>query len=236
MIDDTGRSSYNGLLLSAQKRMSDNWSIMTNYTWSKCMSDPITTEITGATTMNPWNPDLDYSFCSSDRTHVWNLSAVAKVPTYSGKGFLGAIISDWQIAPIIRVSKGNRMSVTTGTDVALTGTGNQRAVQVLDDPYGDGSASNYLNTAAFALPATGTYTTDRPYLYVGPSRFVNDLAISRTFRMGGARTFQFRWEIFNVINHVNLDNPSTAMNSSTFGRITGSGDPRIMQLGFKFNF
>ena len=235
MIDDTGRSSFSGLLLSAQKRMSGNWSILTNYTWSKCMSDPVTTEITGATTMNPWNPDLDYSYCASDRTHVWNLSAVARIPTYKN-GVLGAIVSDWQIAPIVRFSSGGRMSVTTGVDNALTGTGGQRAIQILDDPYGDGTAKNFLNPAAFTAPATGTYSTDKPFLLVGPSRFLNDLAISRSFPMGGARSLQFRWEIFNVINHVNLDNPSSALNSSTFGQITGSGEPRIMQLALKFSF
>lgn len=235
-IDDTGRMAYDGLLLSAQKRMSGNWSVMTNYTLSKCMSDPLTTEITGATTMNPWNPDLDYSYCSSDRRHTWNLSAVVRVPTYTDKGILGTLISDWQIAPIIRVTSGSRMSVTTGTDVALTGTGNQRAVQVLDDPYGDGTAQNYLNPAAFQNPETGTYTTDKPYLYIGPSRFVNNLAISRAFRFGGARTLQFRWEIFNLINHVNLNNPTTALNNSNFGRITSADDPRIMQLALKFAF
>jgi hypothetical protein len=235
-IDDTGRSRYDGLLLSLQKRMSGNWSILTNYTLSKCMSDPVTTEITGATTMNPNDPNLDYSYCSSDRRSVWNLSLVARVPTYTNKGVLGALISDWQIAPIIRVQSGNRSSVTTGTDIALTGTGNQRAVQVLDDPYGDGSAANYLNPDAFENPARGTYSTDKPYLIVNPGGIQNDIAISRTFALGGSQTLQFRWEIFNVINHVNLDPPSTALNSSTFGQITSSGDPRIMQLGIKFGF
>jgi hypothetical protein len=235
MIDDTGQSAYNGLLLSAQKRMSNNWSVLTNYTWSRCKSDPITTEITGATTMNPWNPDLDYSYCSSDRTHVWNLSAVAVLPRL-GSGVLGAIISDWQIAPIVRVVSGNRSSVTTGTDVALTGTGNQRAVQILDDPYGDKTAANYLNPAAFANPATGTYSTIRPYLIVNPGRFQNDLAISRTFRMRGAQALQFRWEIFNVINHVNLGAPTTALNNANFGRILSADDPRIMQIALKYSF
>ncbi len=234
-ISDDGRTAYNGLLLSAQKRMSGNWSVLTNYTLSKCMSDPLTTEITGATTMNPWNPDLDYSYCGSDRRHTWNLSLVARLPTYSN-GILGAIISDWQIAPIIRVVSGDRSDVTTGTDVARTGTGSQRAVQVLDDPYGDGSAANYLNPAAFENPATGTYSTDKPNTLVNPGRFQNNIAISRTFRFGGARVFQFRWEIFNFLNHVNLGAPSTNLNSSTFGQITSADDPRIMQLGFKFAF
>jgi hypothetical protein len=50
------------------------------------------------------------------------------------------------------------------------------------------------------------------------------------------KALQFRWEIFNVINHVNLDPPSTAINSSTFGQITAAGSPRIMQLALKFAF
>lgn len=233
--DDTGRSIYHGLLLSAQKRMSHNWSLLTNYTLSKCMSDPATTEITGATTMNPWDPDLDYAYCSSDRRHVWNMSLVARVPTIS-KGVIGAIVSDWQIAPIVRVQTGNRSTVTLGVDRALTGTGNQRAVQILDDPYGDGTAAYYLNPAAFASPALGTYSTMKPYTIVNPGRLQNDISISRTFKLGGARTVQFRWEVFNVINHVNLNAPSTALNSSTFGRITGADDPRIMQLGLKFTY
>jgi hypothetical protein len=234
-LDDNGRSSYNGLLLSAQKRLSDNWSVLTNYTLSKCLSDPLTTEITGATTMNPADPDLDYSYCSSDRRHVWNLSLVARLPTYSN-GVLGALASDWQIAPIIRVQSGNRSSVTTGTDIALTGTGNQRAVQVLDDPYGDGTPEFYLNPEAFTRPDAGTYSTDKPFTIVNPGTFTNNVAISRMFSIGGVRTFQFRWEIFNLINHVNLDAPSTSLNSATFGQITGAGEPRIMQIGMKFAF
>jgi hypothetical protein len=131
---------------------------------------------------------------------------------------------------------GDRSSVTTGTDVALTGTGNQRAVQILDDPYGDGTPKFYLDPAAFARPATGTYSTDKPFTIVNPSRFQNDVSISRTFGLGGIRTLQFRWEVFNVINHVNLNGPSTALNSSTFGQITTADDPRIMQVAFKFSF
>ena len=29
---------------------------------------------------------------------------------------------------------------------------------------------------------------------------------------------QFRWEVFNVINHVNFNAPMTALNSATSGR------------------
>jgi hypothetical protein len=56
-VDDTGRGIYHGLLLSAQRRLKNNLSVLTNYTLSKCMSDPATTEITGPTIVDPNNPD-----------------------------------------------------------------------------------------------------------------------------------------------------------------------------------
>ena len=45
-----------------------------------------------------------------------------------------AVFSDWQVSPIVRWQSGDRSSVTTGVDNALTGLGSQRAVQVLDNP------------------------------------------------------------------------------------------------------
>ena len=184
-VDDTGRGIYHGLLLSAQRRLKNNLSVLTNYTLSKCMSDPATTEITGPTIVDPNNPDLDYSYCSSDRRHVFNVSAVVRVGEV-GSGVVKAVFSDWQFSPLVRWQSGNRSSITTGVDNALTGMGGQRAVQILDDPYGDGTPGNYLNRAAFTSPAAGTYSTLAPFSIVNPSRLQNDLAVTRTFKVGAS--------------------------------------------------
>jgi hypothetical protein len=204
------------------------------------MSDPATTEITGPTIVNPANPDLDYSYCSSDRRHVVNLSLVARTPGFENHALLRAIFGDWQASPIVRWQTGNRSSITTGVDNALTGLGNQRAVQILDDPYGSGGPSAYLNRAAFTSPAAGTYSDLRPFTIVNPGNFQNDFALTRTFKLAGAQSMQFRWEVFNVINHVNFAAPITALNSASFGQIQQTaqvgGDPRIMQFALKFTF
>ena len=234
-VDDSGRGNYHGLLLSAQRRMKNNLSVLTNWTISKCMSDPATTEITGPTIVNPNNPDLDYSYCSSDRRHVINVSMVTQTPAYANET-MRMLFSNWQFAPLVRWQSGNRATITTGVDNALTGLGGQRGVQILDDPYGDGTPGNYLNRAAFTTPATGTYSDLAPFSVVNPSRLTNDLAISRTFRLGTGQGFQFRWEIFNVINHVNYNAPTTALNSANFGKILSAGDPRIMQFALKVDF
>ena len=53
---------------------------------------------------------------------------------------------------MVRWQSGSRFSVTTGVDNALSGVGGQRAVQVMDNVYGDRSVSNYLNAAAYCVP------------------------------------------------------------------------------------
>ena len=233
-LDDSGRANYHGMLLSAQRRLKTGLSVLANYTLSKCMSDPATTELTGPTITDPNNPDLDYSACDSDRRHVVNTSVVWLSPAFSNKA-LDAVFGDWQIAPLIRWQSGSPYSVTTGVDNALSGMGNQRAVQVSDDIYGDRSVNNYLDINAFTSPQAGTYSTLKPNAFYGPSRFQNDLALTKNFQLQAHR-LQFRWEVFNVLNKANFNNPTSALNSTNFGRILSAGDPRIMQFALKYDF
>ena len=234
-LDDTGRANYGAALFSLQRRLKNNLSVLSNWTISKCMSDPATTEITGPTIVNPANPDLDYSYCSSDRRHVVNASVVVRTPEFQNRA-MRAVFGDWQLSPIVRWQSGNRSTITTGVDNALTGLGGQRGVQILDDPYGAGGPGAYLNRAAFASPTTGTYSTLTPFTILNPNILQNDFALTRTFKIAGAQNVQFRWEVFNLINHVNFNAPITALNSASFGQIQTAGDPRIMQFALKFIF
>ncbi len=234
-LDDTGRANYHAMFVQVQRRLKNQLSLLTNWTLSRCMSDPATTEITGPTIVNPSDPDLDYSYCASDRRHVVNVSVVWTTPRF-GNGALKALLSNWQVSPLVRWQTGNHSSVTTGVDNALTGLGGQRAVQILDNPYGDGTPNNYLNRAAFAPPAAGTYSRLAPFTIDNPSSLQNDIAVSRTFRVRQTQSVQVRWEVFNVLNHVRFNAPVTALNSASFGRIQSAGEPRIMQFALKFRF
>src|SRR5262249_48217024 len=131
---------------------------------------------------------------------------------------------------------GDHSTITTGIDNALTGMGNQRGVQILDNPYGSGAPDNYLVRAAFTSPAAGTYSSLAPFSIVNPSRLTNDLALTRSIRCASSRGVQLRWEIFNVLNHTNFNAPTTSLNSANFGKITTAQDPRIMQFAVKYDF
>jgi hypothetical protein len=235
-IDDGGNASYNAMLLSAQRRLTNNFSVLANWTFSHCLSDPATTEITGPTYVNPANRGLDRSNCDSDRRHVVNVSFVARTPKFANRS-LGLIAGGWQLSGIVRRQSGNYSTVITGVDNALTGIANQRAVQVRPSPYNaNRTVDHYLDRDAFASPAPGTLSSLAPFTILNPSSLQIDMALSRTFKVREGQNVQFRWEVFNVPNRLNANAPVTALNSGNFGKILSAQDPRIMQFALKYLF
>jgi len=238
-VDDGGTGSYNGLLLSVQSRFAKHVNALANWTWSHCISDPETTEITGPTFVDPNNRRADRSNCSSDRRHVVNLSSVLDTPKWSNI-WLNRIAGNWQLSTIFRYQTGDFLTVLTGQDNALTGIGIQRAVQLLPNPYVPSpSAAQYLNPAAFGFPASGTLSPARPFSVLNPSQVVLDAGLSRNFPIREAQRVQFKWEVFNVPNHANFAAPQATLASpSTFGKVLGPSvtGPRLMQFALKYEF
>src|SRR5262249_46508739 len=161
-----------------------NFSVLANWTYSHCIADPSTTELTGPSYVDPNNRRADRSNCSADHRQQVNISGVLTTPHIAG--LWGILANGWQASPILRWSTGSLTSVTYGTDVALTGAGNQRAQQILANVYGDRSVTNYLNINAFLAPAQappGVYATTRPFTVSGPNVMNLDLALSRNFKI-----------------------------------------------------
>ena len=144
--------------------------------------------------------------------------------------------SGWRLSPIFRILSGGYLSVLSGQDRALTSSGNPRVNQVLANPYGDKSVGNYLNPAAFAVPALGTLGTIGAGSIRGPGTWQFDTALSRTFQLRETQKLELRAEAFNVTNSLHLNDPITSFNSGIFGQITSAKDPRIMQFALKYVF
>jgi hypothetical protein len=240
--EDTGTSDYHGLLLSAQRRAVRGLALGANYTWSHCISDntSLGNNIGGLTFtyVDPNNREFDRGNCDSDRRHNLNVTGVVEPPAFSRPG-LHAIASGWRIAGIYRNTSGRYWTIFSGQDRALTGIGNQRAQQVLRNPYLDRDGLNFLNPAAFEQPAIGTLGNMGRNNIEGPGNWQIDAAISRLFPVRGTR-LEFRVEAFNVTNRLirmnpNMD-PNTDLSQNVFGQITTAGDPRIMQFAVKYVF
>ena len=233
-----GTQSYHGLLLSLQRRAARGVTIGGNYTWSHCDGDDSKATsggAPGATYTDPNNRALDRGNCVGDRRHLINMTAVVATPQFANHA-LRLMATGWRISGIYRWLSGDQMTITSGQDRTLSGVANQRPNQVLPDPYGNKSLTNFLNPAAFALPAIGTLGNMGTYNIAGPSTWQFDLMLSRVFQIHEKQTVEVRAEAYNVPNSLRPGDPTTNWSSNIFGQINTSYDPRIMQFALKYIF
>jgi hypothetical protein len=249
-LDAGATQSYNAMILSAQHRLSSNFSVLANWTYSHCIADPTTTELTGPTYVDPNNRHADRSNCSADHRQQINISGVLTSPNVHDR-MVGLVTNGWQLSPIFHWSVGNLTAATYGSDVAFTNAGNQRAQQILPDVYTpNGGPTNYLNLAAFLQPSAapaGVYATTKPYTIIGPDVWNIDMSLSRNFTIREHDTLTFRAEAFNLTNSVmfGFSNNTAAVTNAGFGYLTPSAQStapgntstaRIMQFALKFAF
>lgn len=235
--DMGGNSHYNGMLASIQHRFADNFTLLSNYTWSHCISDmDFTGELAGASYQDPLNRRGNRGNCNFDVRHIANTSLVAMSPLH-GHGWLSRLAGNWQVAPIVSIRSGMAINVTTGTDNSLRGVGQDRPNLVAASAYPDQKTpAAWLNRAAFIPNPAGTFGNIGKNAVRGPAAVNFDLSLSRNFQLRERARLEARAEAFNAINHANYNNPTTSLNSSNFGRILGAGDPRILQFAMKLHF
>ena len=247
--EDGGTGSYNAMLISVQRRRAKGLTISGNYTWSHCITDGVISQ-PGTTGLTPGLRRFTRGNCGTtsglqagaasvsggDRRHVVNLSTVVESPTFANST-LRLLGSGWQLSGILKLQSGTSFTVSAGTDVTLNGaTDNQRALQILADPYmPNKTRDQWLNPAAFARPANGQYGNAANTIR-GPGFVQLDMGLTRKFQIRETQSVEFRAEAFNLPNHVNPNNPSLLLNAQTFGKITSALDPRIMQLALKYVF
>jgi len=234
-----GTQTYRGLKLSFRRRSDAGISLNGNYTISRCFGDVTVggfPQLAQGYT-NPADPSMDRGHCDQDRTHLSNFTVGYQTPQLASKP-LRLVASHWRVSGILNARSGSWLTVTTGRDLSLNGQRfqEQRVNQVLDDPYGAGTLNNYLNPAAFAQPAPGTFGNHERNSIRGPGFWAIDMALSRLITLG-SQTVELRLESFNLMNNINWGNPNTTLSAGSFGRITSlTGAPRIMQFGVKYGW
>ena len=237
-LDDGANANYNAVILKAQHRFSQNFTLLASYTYSHCLQDAqlVVNDIgNGPLYQNPLNRNADYGSCEYDLRQNFVASLVAVSPKFSTR-WMNAAFGDWQLSPIISAHGGFPFNPTSGTDNSRTAQGVDRP-NIVGDPYVRNLNTRvWLNTAAFVGNPVGTFGNAGWNSLRGPHYFDMDLSLSRWFTVREAQRLQLRFEFFNVTNHVNFNNPSSGINVSTFGTIIGAGNPRIIQLAAKFIF
>ena len=76
VADDGISANYNGMLTSIEHRFAHNYTLLANYTWSKCLGIAPVTSLSGGIVQDPNNVRGDYGPCTYDAPHLFNLSMV----------------------------------------------------------------------------------------------------------------------------------------------------------------
>jgi hypothetical protein len=251
MSESTGDSSYHALQAWVNRRVTNRLAFQAAYTWAHAISN-IATASFSSTTTDPFNYDLDRGNADLDRRQMFTFNVVYNLPTFSG--VRKHILGDWQLNLIGALVGGAPLDITSGADTpGLAAAPSFRPNVVQGVPIylnSGGDPLQWLNPAAFSLPAAGQFGSLGRGVIRQPASQNFDIAIAKNWRFGERYNFQFRTEMFNAFNHANFtgvvtnaqfQNLRTAtdfgkIRDSNFGRITGTLAPREIQFGFKFSF
>ena len=203
---------YKSLQIGFVKRFSNRWSMRHAYTLQRANYVGLGNQ--GGRRVWLDNDILaDYGRFAGDRTHVLALSGT---------------VNPWStltIAASASAMSGSPINETIGRDAnADTDSNNDRPVAGVDDRV---------------LPIRSPLDSEGRAVIngiEGPGRFELALSFRYALPLGGARNLDLSWDIFNVTNRVNFENPTGNRASANFMVPTTVGFPRQMQLGVRFRF
>ena len=99
--------------------------------------------------------------------------------------------------------------------------------------------ANGCTRGPWMRPQAGTFGTVARNSFFGPHYFNADASLAKAFNITEKINAQFRAELFNAFNHVNLGQPNATVDSPTAGQITGLAglsQMRKWQFGIRLNF
>jgi len=239
LVEPSDTSSYNALQLTVERRFRNGFSVLGNYTFSKAIDESSQSKQTGQTVTDPFvGPRFDRGLADFDHTHVASISGLWALPWKFSNSFARAALGGWNLSGIVTLRSGFVFTVFSDVDNSLSGVGMDRP-DVIGNPYLTGGRSRsqkiaeWLNTAAFAPNALGTFGNVGRNSFFGPGYADTDLAIHKDFHPVEKLTAQFRFETFNAFNRVNLQAPNNFIDSPTFMQISSAYDPRILQFAVR---
>jgi hypothetical protein len=270
-----GFSDYNALAAIVRYRSSRGM-IQATYTWSHSIdnqSEPLLGDFFNlnftsiqttpgsngrAAFSEQFNPQADRGNSDFDQRQnlvifsYWNVP-----PAFSGTK-AAILFRDWIVSGLAAFRSGFPFTVL-GTSTAIEGQGeilNNRPNLTGPSPELSQSVpfaggERLLNRAAFSAAAASTLGNLGRNTFIGPGFYNLDLSLARSFRLRESTRVTLRASAFNILNHANLNNPDSSLNSTTFGIATfgrqgvQSGfpaaaplneTPRQMQLSLKIEF
>jgi hypothetical protein len=257
-VDNSESTIYHSLQTSLRKRFARSLSFDVHYTYGQALSFSggdvgvyYGTDVNENVVQDFFNLALERGPSTGDVRHRFISDLIYQAPELKSWGFapLRHALGGWQVSGIFTARTGTPVFMTQ----SCTNSYHCRPDYVggnvtLDEKPEVGTCRpggrcdvQYVNTAAFALVPANRGVAVRPgtagkSLVRTPGAWNVELSLAKNFRITEGTKLQFRADMFNALNHVNLSGPNGSINSPQFGRISGAGGMRTMQMGLRFQF
>ena len=176
----------------------------------------------------------------------WELSGVYAVNSglpLTASESTGAQVYYGYTNPVNGKTAGNYVNDSAGLGINGNTNAGFRPDQIGNPNQGQGGRTIHTRTEWFfrgafdtPLPSEVRPGNSKRGNIVGPGYNRLDVGIFRNFRIYENLVFQLRGEAFNVANHTNWQGVGTTATATTFGQVTSTRDPRILQVAGKITF
>jgi hypothetical protein len=246
-IETNGNSNYNALQAVFKIREWHRFTSQFTYTWAHGLDDM--TAYRGTLPQDSFNLKGDSGNMDFDTRH--NFTAVMNYDLPNASRWK-PLLNGWALSSLVSLHTGQPFTVFSSTDNTGTNEGEQRA-DLIGDPFAGTSHSfnkagvMWLNQAAFANPAPGTQGNSARNAFYGPGYASTDFSVIKNTKITERIGTQFRIEMYNLFNRVNLAPPSGTVGSGlgitadTIGDFNGApgigpGEAFNLQLALKIIF
>lgn len=249
--DSWARSNYHALQVFGRQRLTKGFEFLASYTLSKTMTDNLGyygsggVASQGAYPSDNYNRRRDYGRAFFDARHNFVWSGTYDLPLGKGRSFgsdwspvANGILGGWGISSIVSLHSGFPITVQA-VDVSLQGPrGGGRPNLVGDWKPSNQNIDNWLNPAAFVMPAQGTFGNSGVGIAEAPGYVNWDFGVGKKFYVSEGNYIDFRAEFFNFTNTPSFAPPARNFSDlNTFGKITGTvSPPRNIEFALKYIF
>jgi outer membrane receptor protein involved in Fe transport len=259
---NVGNNNFNAWQASVERRFVNGLLFQMNYMWSHGITDASIGAGESVAFQNQSCRACDRSDTSVDVRHTVTINTVYQLPFGPGKTFLNGkglapkILGGWTLAGIAFARTGLPLNITLtrkASDLPDGNTSGQRPNLVPGVPIypANQTINNWLNPAAFAIPAKGTWGNLGRFIARGPGNYEIDGSLTKTFKLSEKFGLNFRAAAFNLFNHPMYSNPGASLGafsggkpSASFGKITdiintgatGTGAPRRVEFMLRLEF
>jgi len=251
-----GTGNYNALGVKLSQRFGTNLTTLLSYTYSKALDD-------GSAIRGPGNDFVpenslcpktcEYGPSAFHEPQRFVASIIYTLPFGKGQQFLNHggivnhVVGNWQVSTITTIQSGAVTETSTYDSAGVVFSPNGARLnclagvpQVRSNPGQNG----WYNPAAFFNPVPGTFGNCARDNLRGPRQVNIDFSAIKDFHIAERQSLQFRMEMFNAPNHVELGTPSASWGGSSsvtppsnFGFITSTrASMRQIQFALKYNF